>query len=73
MLSLTADSDRFSSFILSLIDRGILKMLFHNLNLSLVIFHQAMGTYITGILDIGDQIDHESTGFTGCLVRIHML
>ncbi|HAS8560598.1 TPA: NTPase [Vibrio vulnificus] len=65
MLSLTADSDRFSSFILSLKDRGILKN-------ALSQFESFTGdiplgnghSYIKGILDIGDQIDHESTGFT---------
>ncbi|EOW9352846.1 P-loop NTPase fold protein [Vibrio cholerae] len=65
MLSLTADSDKFSSFILSLKDRGILKN-------ALSQFESFTGdiplgnghSYIKGILDIGDQIDHESTGFT---------
>ncbi|EHR6734793.1 TPA: NTPase [Vibrio parahaemolyticus] len=65
MLSLTADSDRFSSFILSLKDRGILKNALSQFESFTDDIPLGNGhSYIKGILDIGDQIDHESTGFT---------
>ncbi|ACY54175.1 KAP family P-loop domain protein [Vibrio antiquarius] len=65
MLSLTADSDRFSSFILSLKERGILKNALSQFESFTDDIPLGNGhSYIKGILDIGDQIDHESTGFT---------
>lgn len=65
MLSLSANSDNFSSFILSLKERGILK----NALAQFESFTDEVplengSAYIKGILDIGDQVDHESIGFT---------
>lgn len=65
MLRLTANSDNFSSFILSLKERGILK----NALAQFESFTDEVplengSAYIKGILDIGDQVDHESIGFT---------
>ncbi len=65
MLSLTANSERLSSFILSLKERGILKNAlaqFESFTDEVPIENGS--AYIKGILDIGDQVDHESTGFT---------
>lgn len=65
MLSLTADSARFSSFILSLKDREILKNALSQFESFTDEIPLENGrSYIKGILDIGDQIDHKSTGFT---------
>lgn len=65
MLSLTADSDRFSSFILSLKERGILKNALSQFESFTDEIPLENGqAYIKGILDIGDCVDHESTGFT---------
>jgi predicted KAP-like P-loop ATPase len=65
MLSLTSDSDRFSSFIMSLKERGIVKNAlsqFESFTDEIPIVNGS--AYIKGVLDIGDQVDHESTGFT---------
>jgi predicted KAP-like P-loop ATPase len=65
MLSFTADSDRFSSFILSLKERGILKNALSQFeSFTDEVPLENGSAYIKGILDIGDQVDHESTGFT---------
>lgn len=65
MLSLTADSDRLSSFILSLKERGILKNALSQFESFTDEVPLENGrAYIKGVLDIGDQIDHESIGFT---------
>lgn len=65
MLSLTHDSDRFSFFILSLKERGILKNALSQFESFTDEIPLENGRpYIKGILDIGDQVDHESTGFT---------
>ena len=65
MLSLTADSDRLSSFILSLKERGILKNALSQFESFTDEVPLENGSeYIKGVLDIGDQIDHESIGFT---------
>lgn len=65
MLDLTSDSERFSAFILSLKERGILKNALSQFEsfTDEVPLNNA-SDYIKGILDIGDKIDHESTGFT---------
>ena len=65
MLTLTSNAEKFSSFIVSLNERGILKN-------ALSQFEAFIGevpiengrSYIKGILDIGDRVDHESTGLT---------
>ena len=65
MLDLTSDSERFSSFILSLKERGILKNAlsqFESFTDEIPLGNAS--AYIKGILDIGDKVDHESTGFT---------
>lgn len=65
MLSLTADSNGFSSFIMSLKERGILKNALSQFeSFTDEVPLQNGSGYIKGILDIGDLIDHESTGFT---------
>ena len=65
MLSLTADSDRFSSYILSLKKRGILKNALSQFeSFTDKIPLENASAYIKGILVIGDKIDHKSTGFT---------
>jgi len=65
MLSLTDDSARFSSFILSLQEREILKNALSQFeSFTDEIPLENGSSYIKGILDIGDQVDHESTGFT---------
>ena len=65
MLDLTSDSERFSAFILSLKERGILKNAlsqFESFTDEVPLSNAS--AYIKGILDIGDKIDHETTGFT---------
>lgn len=72
MLSLTADSARFSSFILSLKERKILKNAlaqFESFTEEIPIENGS--NYIKGILDVGDQVDHESIGFTMFNSNIH--
>lgn len=65
MLDLTSDSERFSGFILSLRDRGILKNALSQFESFTDEVPLDNGSaYIKGILDVGDKIDHESTGFT---------
>lgn len=65
MLDLTSDSERFSAFILSLKERGILQNALSQFESFTDEIPLANGSaYIKGILDIGDKIDHESTGFT---------
>lgn len=65
MLSLTSDSEKLSSFILLLKERGIIQNAlaqFESFNAEVPLkngYH-----YIKGLLDIGDKIDHESIGFT---------
>ncbi|MCG7539757.1 P-loop NTPase fold protein [Pseudoalteromonas sp. OF7H-1] len=74
MLSLTEDSDRFSSFILSLKERGILKNALSQFeSFTDEVPLENGSTYIKGILDIGDQVDHESTGFTMFSSNTHAL
>lgn len=65
MLGLTDDADRFSSFIRSLKERGILKNALSQFESFTNLIPLPNGhSYIKGILDIGDQVDHESVGFT---------
>lgn len=65
MLILTANSDKLSSFILSLKERGILKNALAQFESFTDEIPLENGkAYIKGILDIGDQVDHESIGFT---------
>ncbi|WDL83301.1 AAA family ATPase [Aeromonas bestiarum] len=65
MLSLTDDSARLSSFILSLKERGILKNALSQFEAFTDKIPLENGnSYIKGILDIGDQVDHKSSGFT---------
>lgn len=65
MLSLTDDSDRFSAFIFSLRERDILKNALSQFEAFTDEVPLENGrSYIKGILDIGDQVEHESTGFT---------
>ncbi|MNJ43496.1 hypothetical protein D3C77_385030 [compost metagenome] len=65
MLDLTSDSEKFSAFILSLKERGILKNALSQFESFTVEVPLDNGfAYIKGILDIGDKIDHETTGFT---------
>lgn len=68
MLSLTVDSCRLSAFILSLKERGILKNAlsqFESFTSEVPIENGS--SYITGLLNIGDEVDHESIGFTTAL------
>ncbi|WP_438833890.1 KAP family P-loop NTPase fold protein [Aeromonas oralensis] len=72
MIELTNDADKFSAFILSLQDRGILK----NALAQFEAFTDEIPlgnarTYIKGILDVGDLIDHKTTGFTLFSSNIH--
>ena len=65
MLSLTADSNRLSSFILSLKERNILKNTLSQFEAFTDKIPLENGsTYIKGILDIADYIDNQSIGFT---------
>ena len=65
MLDLTSDSEGFSAFILSLKERGILKNALSQFeSFTDEVPLDNAHNYIKGILDIGDKIDHESTGFT---------
>ena len=65
MLSLTDDSAGFSSFILSLKERDVLKNALSQFESFTDEIPLENGRfYIKGILDIGDQVDHESIGFT---------
>lgn len=64
MLSLTADSDRFSSFILSLKERDILVNALAQFEAFIDEIPLRNGSsYVKGILDIGDHIDAQSMGF----------
>ena len=85
MLSLTADSDRFSSFILSLKERDILVNALSQFEAFIDEIPLENGrSYVKGILDVGDHIDAQSIGFmtfsatkhaemliSGFLQRIH--
>lgn len=65
MLSLTSDADGFSSFILSLKERGIVKNALSQFESFADQIPLENGkSYVKGLLDIGDKIDHESIGFT---------
>lgn len=65
MLSLTADSNRLSSFILSLKERDILKNALSQFEAFTDEIPLENGsTYIKGVLDIADHIDNQSIGFT---------
>ncbi len=65
MLSLTADSDRFSTFILSLKERDILKNALSQFESFTNEIPLKNGhSYIKGVLDFADHIDNESVGFT---------
>ncbi|WP_272677094.1 KAP family P-loop NTPase fold protein [Providencia sp. PROV076] len=65
MLKLTNDSEKFSSFILSLKERNILKNALSQFEaFSDEIPLDNCSSYIKGLLDIGDQIDHKHIGFT---------
>lgn len=65
MLVLTSDSEKFSAFVLSLEGRGILKNALSQFeSFTDEVPLENGGTYIKAILDIGDKIDHKSTGFT---------
>ena len=65
MLSLTADSEALSSFILSLKERGILKNALSQFESYTDEVPLDNGnSYIKALLDVGDVIDHESVGFT---------
>ena len=64
MLSLTADSDRFSSFILSLKERDILVNALSQFEAFIDEIPLGNGSsYVKGILDVGDHIDAQSMGF----------
>lgn len=65
MLSLTSDAENLSSFIMSLKERGIIKNALSQFESFTDEVPLENGyQYIKGLLDIGDKIDHESTGFT---------
>ena len=65
MLSLTADSIKFSEFIMSLMERNILKNALSQFESFTDDIPMENGyTYIKALLDIGDTIDHEAVGFT---------
>lgn len=65
MLDLTSDSEKLSAFILSLKERGILKNALSQFESFTDEIPLENGiAYIKGIMDIGDKIDHEATGFT---------
>jgi predicted KAP-like P-loop ATPase len=65
MLSLTSNSQEFSSFILSLQDRGILKNALAQFESFTDEVKLDQGfNYVKALLDIGDKVDHESVGFT---------
>lgn len=65
MLNLTDNSAKFSSFILALKERGILKNALSQFeSFTDEIPLENSYSYIKGILDVGDLVDHESTGFT---------
>lgn len=64
MLSLTSESKKLSSFILSLQERGILRNAlsqFESYTDDVLIENGK--SYIKGLLDIGDKVDHESIDF----------
>ena len=65
MLSLTSDSEGMSSFILSLKERGILKNALSQFESFTDEVPLENGyTYLKALIDIADQVDHESIGFT---------
>jgi predicted KAP-like P-loop ATPase len=65
MLLLTADSTRFSEFVMSLMERDILKNALSQFESFTDDIPMENGyTYIKALLDIGDKIDHEAVGFT---------
>lgn len=74
MLSLTSDSEGLSSFILSLKERGILK----NALAQFESFTDEVPLdngypYVKALIDIGDQVDHESVGFTMLSSNTHAM
>ena len=74
MLSLTSKSEKLSSFILSLKERGILKNAlaqFESFTDEVPLVNGS--SYIKGLLDIGDKVDHESTGFTMFSSNTHVV
>ena len=65
MLSITADAQDLSTYILSLIERGVVKNALSQFEaFSDQIPLENGGSFIKGLLDIGDQLDHEAQGFT---------
>ena len=74
MLSLTDDSVKFASFILSLKNRNILRNALSQFGSFTSEVPLKNGkAYIKGILDIGDEVDHESIGFTMFNSNAHAL
>lgn len=74
MLSLTSESEKLSSFILSLKERGILMNAlsqFESFTDDVPIENGK--SYIKGLLDIGDKVDHESVGFTMFSSNTHVV
>ncbi len=73
MLSLTTDSDGLASFILGLNQRGIAKNALARFE-SLVdqIPIENGKSFVKGLLDIGDQVDHEALGFTVFSSNTHL-
>lgn len=74
MLFLTSDSESLSSFILSLKERGILKNALSQFESFTDEVPLENGEqYITGLLNIGDKVDHESVGFTMFSSNTHVV
>lgn len=74
MLSLTSDSEGLSSYFLSLKERGILKNSLSQFESFTDVVPLDNGyEYIKSLIDIGDQVDHQSVGFTFSSSNTHAI
>ncbi|CAG36309.1 KAP family P-loop NTPase fold protein [Desulfotalea psychrophila] len=72
MLSRTSDSESFSSFILLLMERGILKNALSQFESFTDEIPLGDGySYIKALIDIGDKVDHKYMGFTMSSSNMH--
>ncbi|WP_285354614.1 P-loop NTPase fold protein [Pseudomonas sp. lyk4-R2A-10] len=74
MLSLTSSAEDFAAFIITLKERGILKNSLAQFESFSEIIPTSDGyDFIKGILDIGDVVDHEVTGYTMFSSNTHLV
>jgi predicted KAP-like P-loop ATPase len=74
MLSLTSDSTKYTEFIISLMERDILKNALSQFESFTDDIPMENGyTYIKALLDIGDKVDHEVVGLTMLSSNDHVM